>query len=74
MKAEIHPNYHPTKVTCSCGNHFTVGSTYSKDELSLEICGKCHPFYTGERTKISASGRVDKFRKRYQKKETGTAA
>ena len=63
MKKGIHPNYNETKVTCACGNTFTVRS--SKAELHLETCNKCHPFYTGEQGAVSKTGRVEKFNKKY---------
>ncbi len=63
MKKGIHPNYNETKVTCACGNTFTVKS--SKAELHLETCNKCHPFYTGEQGAVSKTGRVEKFNKKY---------
>lgn len=59
MKANIHPTYHQAIVTCACGNSFTVGSTVS--ELRVDICSKCHPFFTGEQKFVDALGRVDKF-------------
>lgn len=73
MKADIHPKYHQAKVTCACGNIFTVGSTLS--ELQVDICSACHPFFTGKMRYIDSLGRVDKFmakRKKavkYQKKD-----
>ncbi len=73
MKTDIHPKYHQAKVTCACGNVFTVGSTLS--ELQVDICSACHPFFTGKMRYIDALGRVDKFmakRKKatkYQKKD-----
>lgn len=61
MKKDIHPNYNPkTKVTCSCGNAFEVGST--RDAIKVEVCSACHPFYTGTTKFIDTAGRVDKFR------------
>ena len=66
MKSDIHPVYHEkAKVTCSCGNSFTVGST--KAEIGVEICSKCHPFFTGEEKLLDAAGRIDKFRAREAK-------
>lgn len=63
MKKDIHPTYFPAaKVTCSCGNSFTVGATES--ELHVEICAQCHPFYTGEEKLIDTAGRVEKFKSR----------
>lgn len=66
MKANIHPTYHQAKVTCACGNSFTVGST--ETEIKVEICSNCHPFYTGTAKLIDTAGRVDKFRARMEKK------
>ena len=66
MKKDIHPQYHPAaKVKCACGNSFTVGST--KPEIKVELCYKCHPFYTGEEKLIDTAGRVEKFRARRAK-------
>jgi large subunit ribosomal protein L31 len=64
MKPDIHPKYQEIKVTCSCGNTFNTRSTMSED-LTVEVCSACHPFYTGQQKMIDAGGRVDKFRKRY---------
>ena len=64
MKADIHPNYDDIKVTCSCGNEFTTRSTLGED-LLIEVCSSCHPFYTGKQKKVDTGGRVDKFRKKY---------
>ena len=72
MKAGIHPKYEVAKVTCSCGNTFETRSTIK--EIRLEICSACHPFYTGTQRLIDTAGRVDKFRKRYAKSTTATAA
>ena len=67
MKKDIHPQYYPkTKVSCACGNSFTVGST--KEEIAVEICSACHPFYTGKEKLIDNAGRVDRFKKRAAKK------
>ncbi len=64
MKADIHPSYGDIKVTCSCGNEFTTRSTLSED-LSIEVCSACHPFYTGKQKIVDTAGRVDKFRRKY---------
>ncbi len=64
MKADIHPSYDVIKVTCSCGNKFTTRSTAGRD-LQIEVCAKCHPFYTGKQKIADIGGRIDKFRKRY---------
>ena len=64
MKAKIHPKYYPdAKVTCSCGNTFTVGST--KKTLKVELCSQCHPFFTGEHRMVDTAGRVERFKQRY---------
>lgn len=63
MKTEIHPQYYTdAKVTCSCGNKFTVGST--QKEIKVEICSACHPFFTGNEKVIDAAGRVERFKAR----------
>lgn len=64
MKTEIHPKYNVTTVTCACGNQFETGSV--KPNLRVEICSKCHPFYTGQQKFIDVGGRVDKFKKKYK--------
>lgn len=66
MQDNIHPNYHDIAVACSCGNKFTTRSTYAKDSLHIEICAKCHPFYTGQQKMIDTAGRVDRFRQKYR--------
>jgi len=63
MKADIHPNYKEVTVTCACGNTFTTGSV--KDELRVEICSECHPFFTGRQKFVERGGRVEKFKKKY---------
>jgi large subunit ribosomal protein L31 len=66
MKTDIHPKYiENAKVTCACGNTFTVGST--KEKLVVEICSNCHPFYTGTEKTLDAAGMVDKFKSRAAK-------
>lgn len=68
MKKDIHPIYYPSaKVSCVCGNTFTVGS--SKERLEIEICSQCHPFYTGGSKIVDAAGRVEKFKQRLTKKK-----
>jgi len=64
MKADTHPNYTAVKVTCSCGETFETRST-SGSELAIEVCSRCHPFYTGKQKMVDTGGRVDKFRQRY---------
>jgi large subunit ribosomal protein L31 len=63
MKKDIHPKYGEATVRCACGETFKAGST--KEELSVEICSTCHPFYTGKQKLIDSGGRVDRFKKRY---------
>ena len=65
MKAEIHPSYQSINVTCSCGETFETRSTLDND-LSIEVCSKCHPFYTGKQKLVDTAGRVEKFRNRYK--------
>ena len=65
MKPEIHPHYQEIKVICSCGNEFVTRSTL-KEELHIEVCSSCHPFYSGKQKMIDTGGRVDKFRKKYK--------
>ena len=65
MKQEIHPGYKETTVHCACGESFQTRST--KESIRLDICSVCHPFYTGKQKLIDTEGRVDKFRKKYQK-------
>ena len=65
MKEGIHPNYVEIEVTCSCGNSFKTRSTMVDDELHLEVCSACHPFYTGQQKIVDTAGRIDKFRRRY---------
>lgn len=64
MKANIHPEYHKDAVVrCACGETFTTGST--KKELRVEICSKCHPFFTGKQKLLDSGGRVERFKKKY---------
>lgn len=64
MKKGIHPNYHKSTVVCSsCGTTFETGSTL--DEIKVDTCSNCHPFYTGKKRFVQAEGRVDKFNKKY---------
>jgi large subunit ribosomal protein L31 len=67
MKKDIHPTYFPEAIViCACGNTLTVGAT--KPEIRVEICAKCHPFYTGEEKLLDVAGRVEKFKNRVAKK------
>jgi len=63
MQAEIHPDYHDTKVTCGCGNSFETRST--REELKVDICNQCHPFYTGKLKFIDTAGRIEKFKNKF---------
>ncbi len=65
MKKGIHPKYVECQVTCGCGNTFVTRATV--EELRVEICGACHPFYTGKQKFVDTAGRVEKFRRRYAK-------
>jgi large subunit ribosomal protein L31 len=64
MQADIHPAYQAVKVTCSCGHVFDTRSTMTED-MSIDICSKCHPFYTGQQKMVDTAGRIDRFRKKY---------
>ena len=69
MKKEIHPQFHYNAVvTCSCGNVITTGAT--KPALRIELCSKCHPFFTGEQRIVDTEGRVERLRRRYGLKTT----
>lgn len=70
MKADIHPKYNACQVSCACGNSFATRSTQA--QIKVDICNACHPFFTGAQKFIDAAGRVDKFRRRYQKAGEGT--
>ena len=62
MRANIHPQYFETQVSCSCGNSFTVGSTVER--IHTELCYKCHPFYTGQQKFVDTASRIEKFQKK----------
>jgi len=68
MKQETHPTYHDEiTATCSCGAEFKIGSVM--EEMKVEICSNCHPFYTGQEKSLDTAGRVDRFNKRFSKKQ-----
>jgi large subunit ribosomal protein L31 len=67
MKAGIHPTSVPSVVTCSCGARWTTVST--KAEMRVDVCSSCHPFFTGEQRIVDTAGRVERFRRRYAKRE-----
>ncbi len=64
MKADIHPRYEEITATCSCGNVIKTRSTLTKN-IHLDVCGKCHPFYTGQQKIVDTGGRIDKFKQRF---------
>ncbi|MBP3922700.1 MAG: 50S ribosomal protein L31 [Ruminiclostridium sp.] len=63
MREGIHPNYQPTTIKCACGEVIETRST--KQDIKVEICSKCHPFFTGKQKLVDTGGRVDKFKKKY---------
>jgi len=63
MKADIHPEYKVVTVACACGNTFQTRST--KGDVTVDVCGACHPFYTGKQRLVDTQGRIDRFRRRY---------
>ena len=65
MRKEIHPEYQETGITCACGNVLEAGST--KQDIRVEICSKCHPFFTGKQKLIDTAGRIERFRRKYEK-------
>jgi large subunit ribosomal protein L31 len=69
MKKDIHPKYKEITVICSCGNTFKTRSTIATDVLNVDICSACHPFYTGKQKIVDTAGRVEKFQKKYGKKQ-----
>ena len=71
MKADIHPEYVPSHVRCTCGNEFWTRST--KPELHVEICSNCHPFYTGRQKLVDTGGRVERFRRRAARSRRGSS-
>ena len=68
MKKDIHPEYVPTEVVCSCGNHFVTRSTEKSGHMTVDVCSNCHPFYTGKQKILDTVGRVARFEARYGKK------
>jgi len=64
MKQGIHPKYEEVTIKCTCGNEIHTRSTLTH-ELNLDVCGKCHPFYTGKQREVATGGRVDRFNKRF---------
>jgi large subunit ribosomal protein L31 len=72
-KEGIHPKYHTITVKCACGTHFETSSTHKGDELHLEICSSCHPFFTGKQKLVDTAGRVERFRRKFAKSDAGKA-
>ena len=73
MKADIHPDYVDTEVTCTCGNTFTTRSTAKNGVLHADVCSNCHPFYTGKQKILDTGGRVARFEARYAKRAADKA-
>ncbi|HPM41061.1 MAG TPA: 50S ribosomal protein L31 [bacterium] len=73
MKEKIHPKFEDVTITCACGNTIKTASTLAKD-FSVELCSKCHPFFTGKQRLVDSTGRVDRFKKRYEKFQAKSAA
>ena len=71
MKKDIHPKYIEATVTCGCGETFVTRST--KKKIVIEVCGKCHPFYTGKQKYVDSAGRIEKFQRKYNWSTTGPA-
>ncbi len=71
MKKGIHPKYYEAEVICSCGNRWTVGSTMKV--IKVEVCSACHPVFTGTSKQVTATGRVERFLKKYNMLESGSA-
>ena len=65
MKDKIHPEYAETTITCACGSEINAGST--KSDIRVEICSKCHPFFTGKQKLIDTAGRIERFKRKYEK-------
>jgi len=68
MKAKIHPKYEPSKISCACGNVIETRSTVK--DIKVEICSACHPFFTGKQKLVDTAGRIERFRRKYNIKET----
>ena len=66
MKTDIHPKYNSIRATCSCGNVIETYSTLNQD-INLDVCSSCHPFYTGQQKLVDTAGRIEKFRSKYKK-------
>lgn len=65
MKESIQPKFYEATVVCACGNTFLTGTTKDTDTIKIDLCSKCHPFFTGKQKLVDSGGRVEKFKKRY---------
>lgn len=65
MKEKIHPDYHEVTVTCACGESFKTKTTKPGNEIRVDVCNKCHPFFTGQKKLVDTAGRVEKFKKKF---------
>jgi large subunit ribosomal protein L31 len=74
MRKDIHPEYVPTQVICTCGSTFTTRSTAVSGQINADVCSQCHPFYTGKQKLMDTGGRVARFQARYGKKAAKTTA
>ncbi|MCW5588590.1 MAG: 50S ribosomal protein L31 [Legionellales bacterium] len=74
MKADLHPTYHAVTVTCSCGHSFATRSTHAQEQLHIDVCSQCHPFYTGKQKIVDSGGRVDRFNRKFNMGTRQTAA
>ncbi|MBL7486693.1 50S ribosomal protein L31 [Frankia sp. AgB1.9] len=74
MRADIHPTYEDTTVVCTCGSTFTTKSTKAGSTIHAEVCSQCHPFYTGKQKILDVGGRVEKFERRFGKRQPGQKA
>jgi len=72
MKAKIHPQYQLSTISCACGNSWTTRSTL--EQMHVDVCSQCHPFFTGEQRIVDTAGRVERFRRRYQKSDAAKQA
>ncbi len=73
MKSDIHPSYQQVIATCSCGQKFEIYTTLDKD-LQLDICSKCHPFYTGQQKIVDTAGRVERFKAKFERRKPAAKA
>lgn len=67
MKKDIHPKYEAATVTCACGN--VIQTRLTKESINVEICSKCHPFFTGKQKLLDTAGRIERYKKKYGKKD-----